>query len=669
MKRIIISTYLLFLLAIILQCAKPTQTLAPATQIWTHFVRTGGHGLSLEHVDKIIESATSTHLFGIEVDNDIPGRYESFLNPEEKLQAIKAVADKAHAVGNYAYVYIAGLECITANADKSEHSFFKDHPDWVQRDITGRPAIFGGGDAFWIDKGDEDVWISPFAPEWRKIYMERVRQIAATGIDGVYVDIPYWMTHFDGWENTWASFDDYTVAAFKEKTGLDAKKDFKLGDFDDANFRKWVDFRIEVLTNFMQEIDQNVKAGNPKCMTIAEIYPGIEEDAVRVGADVYDMYRVVDVIAHEYSAGGYTAAEREPLAWFNYMTGMYSFRAFAEDKASWMLSYSWDGDKNIVPGEAMKNMVLSHIMAGVNTWDAQGHVMSGSNDFETRKVIYKWIGEHEKTFYLPRNPVNPVGVYFSPQTRNYFADDFMASYKGFMNLLLQTHLEFQIVTPRTLAGFHGAGLILPDVKCLGAQEVDLLGKLYAAGKFLYVTGETGKYDLERNPVPDNPVLKLLRIQGDGLLHSGEKFLVLPDCPGKQYVQVTNNEFDASARTGQIKGAEFLALLNTFQSELGKMSDLKPGVTIQASPYISTQTALVDNKMHVFIANFKGLKGSENAVQIPETNVKITFPAKQDAKIFVLPFLGQVEELKGEWSNGQLTCILPEIQKGMVVWCE
>ena len=47
--------------------------------------------------------------------------------------------------------------------------------------------------------------------------MERVRQIAATGIDGIYVDIPYWMTHFDGWEDTWASFDDYTVAAFKRR--------------------------------------------------------------------------------------------------------------------------------------------------------------------------------------------------------------------------------------------------------------------------------------------------------------------------------------------------------------------------------------------------------------------------------------------------------------------
>src|SRR5258708_12861729 len=126
--------------------------------------------------------------------------------------------------------------------------------------------------------------------------MERVSQIAATGIDGIYVDIPYWMTHFDGWENSWASFDDYTVAAFKRQTGLDAKRDLKLGDFSDANFRRWVDFRTQTITNFMQEIDRTAKAVNPQIKTIPEIYPGIEEESVRVGADVYSLYTVTDAI-------------------------------------------------------------------------------------------------------------------------------------------------------------------------------------------------------------------------------------------------------------------------------------------------------------------------------------------------------------------------------------
>src|SRR5437660_3775541 len=200
----------------------------------------------------------------------------------------------------------------------------KDHPDWLQRKITGEPAIFGGGTAFWIRKGDEDVWVSPYAAEWRKIYMERVRQIAGTGIDGIYVDIPYWMTHFEGWEDSWASFDDATVAAFKQQTGLAAKHDVKIGDPSDTGFRKWVEFRIQTMTDFMHEIDQNAKSVNPKIKTIPEIDPGIEEEAPRVGADVYSLYPLVDAIAHEYEFrnGDHMASSLSPLHWFRFQVGM-----------------------------------------------------------------------------------------------------------------------------------------------------------------------------------------------------------------------------------------------------------------------------------------------------------------------------------------------------------
>ena len=243
-------------------------------QNWTNYVRIGAYGLKADNADAIVHNAAEDGVFGIEVDNDIPGRYESFLHPEEKLKAIRALAEKAHAAGNRAFVYIAGTECITANAAQAAHSMAKEHPDWLQRKITGEPALFGGGTAFWIAKGDEDVWVSPYAPGWRKIYMQRVKQIAATGIDGIYVDIPYWMTHFEGWENSWASFDDYTVAAFVRRRDWMRKKDLRLGDFSDPNFRKWVDFRIQTFTEFMQEIDRNAKSVNPAIKTIPEIYPG-----------------------------------------------------------------------------------------------------------------------------------------------------------------------------------------------------------------------------------------------------------------------------------------------------------------------------------------------------------------------------------------------------------
>src|SRR5437588_5324415 len=238
-QKVAVTLIFIFLVGLCLLAAP-----AQHEQDWSNYVRIGAYGLKSGDAVQIVQRAQESGVFGIEVDNDIPGRYESFIHPEEKLAAIRAVAQEAHRVGNYAFVDIAGRECITAHGDQTEHTMAKDHPDGLQRKIRGEPAIFGGGTAFWIKKGDEDVWVTPYAREWRKIYMERVRQIAGTGIDGIYVDIPYWMTHFEGWEDTWASFDDYTVAAFKQQTALDAKHELKLGDFSDPNFRKWVEFRI-----------------------------------------------------------------------------------------------------------------------------------------------------------------------------------------------------------------------------------------------------------------------------------------------------------------------------------------------------------------------------------------------------------------------------------------
>jgi hypothetical protein len=444
-------------------------------QDWTHYARIAGHGLKADNAAAIVAESEASNVFGIEVDNDIPGRYESFLDPTAKLAAIRKAAAAAHRAGNKSFVYIAGLECITANAANSPHSFFKDHPDWVQRKLDGTPAVFGGGTAFWIKRGDEDVWVSPFPPEWRKRYMSLVRQIAATGIDGVYVDIPYWMTHFTGWEKSWASFDDYTVAAFRRETGLDARHDIRLGDVSDPHFRRWIDFRIRTITDFMKEIASNVKAANPRCVTIAEIYPGIEEPAPRVGADVYQLYTVVDAIAHEYQGMGDSMAASKSISdWFAQMIGMFAFRAFAGDKPSWMLNYSWDGEKGVSIPESMKTLFAAQLTAGANSWDAKGHVMSESNDIATRTQVFGWIKQHEHVFYDLRRPVDPVGVYFSPQTRDYFPKEFTAAFKGAMNLLLSSHSEFQIVTPRSLSSFHGHLLIVPAAKYFASDEIATL---------------------------------------------------------------------------------------------------------------------------------------------------------------------------------------------------
>jgi len=603
-------------------------------QNWTHYVRIGAYGLSSTNADAIVRDAQAGHVYGIEVDNDVPGRYESFLDPAEKLAAIRAVAEKAHRAGNKAFVYVAGTECITAHADKSAHSVVKDHSDWLQRNIKGEPAVFTSGAAFWIRPGDEDVWISPFAPEWRATYMQRIRQIAATGIDGIYVDIPYWMTHFDNWEDTWASFDDYTVAAFKKASGLDARKDLKLGDFSDGNFRQWVTFRIDALTSLVREIRENARSINPAIMIIPEIYPGIEQEAVRVGADVYQMYPVVDAVAHEYEFGDgdHMAASRTQLDWFLYQVGMLSFRSFAEGKATWLLNYSWDGDKNVDAREAMKTLAASQLVAGANFWDAPGHSMAGSNAPGTRQEIFAWIGRHEKTFYLPREPIHPVGVYFSPASRNFDSARFLASYRGTILLLLQNHVELQVVTPRTLADFRGAALILPDVSVLDTFERNALRSFVARGGRVVISGA------DVTEIPDS--LNVLRF---------------PDSPGAAYLGALEKDFSAAPKS----------MPTDFLAALPRTGDL----LVSTSPFVASNIGSVGGKQHVFLANFAGLVPHRNLKPTTESSTRIAVPASRKCVLHFLPFLGEEQVVVGARLGDALVFTLPGFERAAVAWLE
>jgi hypothetical protein len=603
-------------------------------QDWTNFVRIGAYGLNHPNVDKIIADVQKNHVFGIEVDNDIPGRYESFLDPTEKLTNIKAMATAAHKINNRAFVYIAGTECITAHGDKVPHTLFKDHPDWVQRNKEGAPASFTGGAAFWIRPGDEDVWVSPYATEWRKTYMERVRQIAATGIDGIYVDIPYWMTHFDGWENTWASFDDYSVAAFKEQTGLDAKKDVKLGDYSDPNFRKWITFRIDTMTEFMRDIRDNARTVSPDIKVIPEIYPGIEAEAPRVGADVYEMYPIVDAIAHEYEfgEGDHMASGRFLLDWFFYQAGMLSFRSFAAGKATWILNYSWDGDKGVVPAEAMRTLAASQITVGANFWDAPGHSMAGSNDAATRAQIFAWIEKHEKTFYLPRTPIHPIGVYFSPASRNFDAGHFLPSYRAALVLLLQNHLELQVVTPRNLAQFHGASLILPNVSILDDAEQSALQSYTSGGGHVLILGVDSTKSL-----PASHVTRLA------------------DSPESAYLKALQADFAAGSQ-------------HPPKAFLGAVTPDKD-LVVTAPPLVSSNVATVDGKPHIFLVNFNGIVPHKNLIPTPESSVTIKIRSTGNRTLHFLPFLGEEKTVSPQRQGDSLVFSVPSFERAAALWLE
>jgi hypothetical protein len=268
-------------------------------------------------------------------------------------------------------------------------------------------------------------------------------------------------------------------------------------------------------------------------------------------------------------------------------------------------------------------------MAGANFWDAQGHVMSGSNDPPTRRELLNWIKQHEKTFYRPRHPVDPIGVYFSPATRNYFADEFLRSYEGVLILLMQKHLEFQVVTPRNLADFRGRVLVLPDVRVLDDEEQKQLAQ-FAKSHSLVVTGN------DATKLPES--VNVIRFS---------------ECPGKSHLAALEKDFVSASPQAQEK----------FLQALGQNDDLQ----VNASPLLATSIARVDEKLHVFFANFKSLRAGVNAVQTPETGATISVRGR--GKGYFLPFLGESQQLRGHWDGTKTIYTLPPIHKGGVAWIE
>jgi hypothetical protein len=261
--------------------------------------------------------------------------------------------------------------------------------------------------------------------------------------------------------------------------------------------------------------------------------------------------------------------------------------------------------------------------------------MAGSNDPTTRVKIFAWIKQHEDTFYAPRAPIDPIGVYFSPQTRNFYADEFINSYRGILILLMQAHREFQVVTPRTLAEFHGRTLILPDVRVWSDPEKN--------GIEQYL-----KQDLK---------------QGNKLIVTGEDAMQLggrpnvkrfADCPGKIYNALLDKNFDLAAPETQ---REFLE----------NLPETRRGVEVRASPSVAASVAQLKGVTHVFLANFAGLVGGANPIQTPQTDVKVSLPAVPGNAGYFLPFLGDVQRLQGTQKDGRETFVLPAISKGGVFW--
>ena len=241
-----------------------------------------------------------------------------------------------------------------------------------------------------------------------------------------------------------------------------------------------------------------------------------------------------------------------------------------------------------------------------------------------------------------------------------------------MALLMHSHRGFQIVTPRTLADFRGPVIALPDARCLSDAENEALESYAGRGGKLIISGRSGQCDEGGKVRTANPLHHFLGIRNAAERSNGAAgggYVYLPECPGRAYWQTLGKEFSQAAARGITAGQTFQSLRRGFDTNVIGPLKINLPVQISASPFVTAQTARVDGKVHVFLANFKGLRPRQNATQIPERNAEILFPPDAGSRAFVLPFLGTAQNLPVERNDEQLRVVVPVVDKGAVVWVE
>ena len=195
---------------------------------------------------------------------------------------------------------------------------------------------------------------------------------------------------------------------------------------------------------------------------------------------------------------------------------------------------------------------------------------------------------------------------------------------------MQTHREFQVVTPRTLTQFKGEALVLPDVRELNDEERGALKILAAAGTRIITTGTNATG-----------------------LASTTNVVSFADCPCRKYETSLDPNLE---KADPERAKDFLTAVRG-QGE----------IEITASPLLATSVAMVDGKPHIFLANFAGLRGGANPIPTPQKDV--TLRLRTQAKVRYLPFLGSVQELRWNAPGKRFRVPTSGINRGGVAWIE
>jgi hypothetical protein len=524
-KILNISVSIFVLLIVNLGCVDRETAESPANiEDWARLARIGGFAIDPEMAEQEVLALMATRqaerVSVLEVDSGL-SFYMTDAGFQAQLAFLDRVATMAQERNMRAVVYYPSLEVLTENGETIAQTMFKEHPDWVQHGIDGAPNVFYGSQEVWVEPGMESAWMSPNT-SYREYYINRIRQLAATNLDGVWVDVPIYL----GTGAPWSGAEPAAAVAFNawsKGRGLGGSSGYQLPaavNWDDPVFLAWIRWRHENLADFLNTIRQAAHEVNPNFVVIIENFPADYMDATETGLDGnfrrsnQNYLRVWEID----SVSNTKAMHWASIDGFSNKLTMYKWaRAVDRENPSWAFSY---GYQPLDAGLTMAAVVTS----GVAPFESQTPEMTLTVDSLFRARWFGFIRDHQQALLgTPRSA--KVGIWYSSSTRDYQdykvgggygmyittvppADDpdwwatepgdsalpkpHLGGYRGAAHALIKMHVPFKVIAD---PGNPASELVdvkflwLPSVASISDAAADSIKNFVSNGGVVLATGE------------------------------------------------------------------------------------------------------------------------------------------------------------------------------------
>ncbi len=466
--------------------------------------------MTAQEIDANLWALAEQNVSVIEADSDL-SRLLTDKEFEAEINLMRRYCEAAHRLGMRVFWYYPALEVLTPNAKQRNRSMYEMHPDWVQVGLDGRPNVFYGrrqpsrGRVHWVDPDTESAWMSPHS-QYADTFIERIKKIAATGVDGIWLDVPI----YNDIAVAWADTGPNAAAKFRADTGMDIPKQ---ANWDDPIWRRWIAWRHGEISNFvLRARDAARSIANDVTLVVetvsvdyaAATILGLDGSTMKTDSGVIQVWEV-DAISDRTGM-----REAKPDDWIS-LIGMSKFaKAASGTKPSWIFTYGKEPDDGL--------LVMAEALAtGNHPYETKIPMMTTTVGSAYRKRMFSWVKQHEQRLFASKSAAK-VAVYYSPESRDYVdkgigtglfattkANDrlwwskekrdsiyslvYLAEYRGMIKWLVHNHVPFDVIVhPDALELSRYQTVIAPALAAISDQDADLLDGYVARGGTLIVTG-------------------------------------------------------------------------------------------------------------------------------------------------------------------------------------